>query len=774
MRNSRIYIVLITFSIILSIYLSYVILTNVNIGIDVELNENGQLEVVDLHNWARETGIKDGDIIISINNEPSTDHWTVIKYRTVEQADSILVKKPNDLYAQLAPSKQLRTRDLFFQFIIPASFMALMIVFSILLYRKKKEEKSALILTFFFLMFGLSLLSSHASARADIIGKIIVVSGFLYTPTLLMHFFNTYFKKKDVVFCNSKVFLPLYSWVTLVFLAQSVFLIVDLGYLYNYLRITELVTFVFSFLICLFYFVRGFVTYRHSDVRPVFQLIMFGLIFSFGPIVLLHTIPLVINYQPVINGDIGSLFIYLMPLTLFYLVSTERFFDIDFIIDRLAYYMLISLIPTPIVLAIFSLFKSNLSFSQIIELFVLVHVTLIIVLYMKEDFGYIFRQKLFYEKHNLQASLHQFAHHLSKSMKKDDIETHINNEIKSVLKVTNAKIIEYDKQTNTLLTEENEQIFKEITKQKMPTGELKSVGDMYLVFVGGSSEKEYFLYFSGKKNNTKLNLNEREWLKTISYLINLAFENLQLVEGLVHKIEDLRDKNIAPSWVLRLLFNLQEQERKKFATDIHDSALQTQLIWYRKLETYLDEHALTAIQKLELDQIKEGFMDVIYEIRQTCNEMLPPFLKDFGLKKALKDLVDISQTRYFFLIDLDTDNLEENLNDETVLILYRVIQELLNNAVKHSHANHIKIRLETLGDVTILSYKDDGSSFDVNDIKKDCFGLSGISERVRSVEGEMVLKTAVDQGVEITIKIPAWGYFTGEEVDENDKSFIGR
>ncbi|KEF39617.1 hypothetical protein M670_01394 [Schinkia azotoformans MEV2011] len=326
MRNSRIYIVLITFSIILSIYLSYVILTNVNIGIDVELNENGQLEVVDLHNWARETGIKDGDIIISINNEPSTDHWTVIKYRTVEQADSILVKKPNDLYAQLAPSKQLRTRDLFFQFIIPASFMALMIVFSILLYRKKKEEKSALILTFFFLMFGLSLLSSHASARADIIGKIIVVSGFLYTPTLLMHFFNTYFKKKDVVFCNSKVFLPLYSWVTLVFLAQSVFLIVDLGYLYNYLRITELVTFVFSFLICLFYFVRGFVTYRHSDVRPVFQLIMFGLIFSFGPIVLLHTIPLVINYQPVINGDIGSLFIYLMPLTLFYLVSTERFF----------------------------------------------------------------------------------------------------------------------------------------------------------------------------------------------------------------------------------------------------------------------------------------------------------------------------------------------------------------------------------------------------------------------------------------------------------------
>ncbi|WP_161773170.1 sensor histidine kinase [Schinkia azotoformans] len=391
---------------------------------------------------------------------------------------------------------------------------------------------------------------------------------------------------------------------------------------------------------------------------------------------------------------------------------------------------------------------------------------------MKEDFGYIFRQKLFYEKHNLQASLHQFAHHLSKSMKKDDIETHIKNEINSVLKVTNAKIIEYDKQTNTLLTEENEQIFKEIIKQKMPTGELRSAGDMYLVFIGGNSEKEYFLCFSGKKNNTKLNLNEREWLKTISYLINLAIENLQLVEGLIHNIEDLRDKNKAPSWVLRLLFNIQEQERKKFSTDLHDSALQTQLMWYRKLETYLDEHALTAVQKQELDEIKEGFMDVIYDIRQTCFEMLPPFLKDFGLKKALKDLVDISQTRYLFLIDLDTANLQENLDDDTVLILYRVAQELLNNAAKHSRANHIKIRLETLVDVTILSYKDNGSGFE-KDIKKNNFGLSGISERVRSVEGQMELKTEVGQGVEITIKIPACGYLTGEEVDEHDKGFIG-
>lgn len=774
MRNSRIYMVLITFSFILSIYLSYIILTNVNMGIDVRLNENGQLEVMDSHNWAREAGIKEGDIIISINNEPSTDYWTVIKYHTVEQADSILVKKPNDLYVQLVPPEQLSTQDLLFQFIIPAFFMTLMIVFSISLYRKKKEEKSALILIFFFLMFGLSLLSSYASARGDLIGKIIVVSGFLYIPTLLLHFFNIYFRKKEIVFCSSRIFLPLYSWITLVFFAQSVFLIVDLGYLYNYLRIIELVTFVLSFLICLFYFVRGFVTYRHSDVRPVLQLMMFGLLFSFGPMVLLHTIPLVIKYQPVIKGDFGSLFVYLMPLTLYYLVGTERFFDIDFIIDRLAYYMLIALIPTPILLVIFSLFKSDLLLSQMIELFVLVYITLIIVLYMKEDFGYIFRQRLFYEKHNFQASLHQFAHHLSKSMKKDDIETHINNEIKSVLKVTNAKIIEYDKQTNTLITEENEKIFKEITKQKMPTGELRSVGDMYLVFIGGNSEKEYFLYFSGKKNNTKLNLNEREWLKTISYLINLAFENLQLVEDLVFKVEDLRDKNSAPSWVLRLLFNLQEQERKKFATDLHDSALQTQLIWYRKLETYIDEHVLTAEQKLELDEIKEGFMDVIFEIRQTCNEMLPPFLKDFGLKKALKDLVDISQTRYFFLIDLDTANLQENLDDDTILILYRVAQELLNNAAKHSQANYIKIKLETIKDTTILYYRDDGSGFDEKDVKKNNFGLSGISERVRSIEGQMELKTEVGQGVEIIIKIPVWGCLTGEEVNENDKSFIGR
>ncbi|HHY73754.1 MAG TPA: hypothetical protein GX497_11165 [Bacillus bacterium] len=775
MKKSFIYIFLIAASLIISIYLSNVILSNPYIGIDVKQNSEQQWVVTDSHGLAKDLGIRKGDVVVQINNSPPIEHWTVAKYSSVERAHSLVISDGESFITYTITRNQGNT-ILLSHFIFPVAFMMLMIILSIILFRSKEKEKPSLIVTFFLLSYGLGSLASGASARADLVGKIIVVGALLYLPVVLLHFLHTYFKQHQIHFCSSKLFLILYGWNTMILLSQCLFLVVDLGNYYSILRMIELLTFLVTFVICLFYYIKGYIQYKNGDYKPIFQLIALGLIVSFVPMIILHIIPMVLNYQSIINGDVAGLFIFALPLTLFYLISTEELFDIDFFISRLAYYAFISLGTTPLFLWVISLFKLQLSMSEIVQLFMIIYFTSIFILYLKEESDYLFRQKLFFERHNYQSTLYQFVSYLSNSVKKAEIETHILNEIKSVFKVNNANIVEYDINKQTFSTTVHSDITSYIhalSKQRLPIGELKFIGQTYVSIIGGNMEKVYLLLLTGKRNRTKFNKNEREWLKTISYLINLSFENLQLVEELIQQIEYLRDKKTAPPWVLRLLFNIQEQERKKFSTDIHDSALQTQLFWYRKLETFYDEHKLTKTQKKELEEIKEGFMDVIYEIRQTCDEMMPPFLIEFGLRKALLDLVNKAQMRNLFIVDLDTTRLQDNLDNEYFLLFYRIIQELLNNAAKHSKADRIQIQLENIKNTICLNYSDNGIGFNINEVTENHFGLSGIYERVKSVEGQIELDSEIGQGVKVKIIIPFDNHLR-EEVGKDDKSIAGR
>lgn len=775
MRKSFVYIFLIVASIALAIYFSSIILGNQYIGIDVQLNKDHKWGIIDVHGWAKDIGIKKGDIVDKINDSSPSNHWTVIKYSSVERADSLVINNGQS-FTYYPVTKDQSTSTILFHFVFPVAFMVLLIIFSILLIRRKDNQRPALILTCFLLSYGLSSLASGASARADLIGKIIVVGALLYLPIVLLHFLYAFFKTHDIHFCNFKLFPILYGWNTMIFLMQCLFFIIHLGSYYNILITIELLTFLATFIICLFYYIKGFIKYKTTDYKSIFQLITLGSLGSFAPMIIFHIIPVIFTYQPIINGDVVGLFTFILPITLFYLISTEELFDIDFFISRLAYYAFISLGTTPLFLWIVSLFKPQLSVSEMVELFMVLYFASIFILYIKEEADYLFRQKLFFEKYNYQSTLYQFVHYLANSLKKAEIEMHILNEIKSVLKVNSATIVEYDINEQLFSAAVHSNIISyidEVTKRKLPIGDMKHIGQTYVVILGGNTEKLYLLLLTGKRNHTKLNINEREWLKTISYLVNLSFESLQLVEDLIFQIEHLRNKRTAPPWALRLLFNIQEQERKKFATDLHDSTLQTQLIWYRKLESFYDEHKLTSIQKKELEEIKDGFMDVIYEIRQTCDEMMPPFLKEFGLKRALSELVNKAQMRNLFLVDLDTSKLQDDLDNEYVLLFYRIIQELLNNAAKHSNADRIQIYLKNSEDTITLYYCDNGKGFTINEVTENHFGLSGIQERVKSVGGQIVLNTGIGQGVEVKVVIPVENHVR-EEVGKDDEGILGR
>lgn len=244
-------------------------------------------------------------------------------------------------------------------------------------------------------------------------------------------------------------------------------------------------------------------------------------------------------------------------------------------------------------------------------------------------------------------------------------------------------------------------------------------------------------------------------------------------------IEDLeaemkKELHAAP-WVLRLIFNLSEKERRKLAADLHDSALQDQLIWLRRLETLISDHDIDADILPELLQIKEGLLDVIYQIRETCNELRPPLLRETGIVKALELLFEYAQLQSNYIITFTSSPIGE-LSDDLVIALYRIVQELLRNAGKHAKANQIEIELDQQEHL-YFRYKDDGIGMNIVDIRESFqhMGLSGIKERVASLEGQCTFNSEKGKGLEVIIYLPTMAFVEEKHRggDDDDTYLVG-
>jgi len=240
--------------------------------------------------------------------------------------------------------------------------------------------------------------------------------------------------------------------------------------------------------------------------------------------------------------------------------------------------------------------------------------------------------------------------------------------------------------------------------------------------------------------------------------VSIVYDNLYLIEGLTENLESIMQQQgqKASPWLLRLLFNLSENERRRLAADLHDSALQDQLVWYRRLEIVMQDIQQPSPLHTELSLIKEGLLDVIHQIRETCNELRPPLLREMGIVRSLELLFEEMQLRTNYAIQFQAHSFSRDLNDEQILVLYRIVQELLRNAVKHAKATQIEIELEERQTQIYFRYRDDGIGLDLQQVQVSFqhMGLSGIQERVASLEGNITFQSEQGEGLEVLITLP--------------------
>lgn len=195
-----------------------------------------------------------------------------------------------------------------------------------------------------------------------------------------------------------------------------------------------------------------------------------------------------------------------------------------------------------------------------------------------------------------------------------------------------------------------------------------------------------------------------------------------------------------------------EAERKRVASDLHDdlgpflSSIKLQI----NLLNTKDEEDVASIKEISL-QI-DG---IVEKVRETSNNLMPNVLIRKGLMEAINNFLSrINRGKNLRINASLCQNL--NLSEEKQIHVYRLFQEIVHNALKHSAATELNVRLEIKNDKLHLSIEDNGKGFDFEKMSKESvgFGLKSISSRVDILKGDIFLDTKPGHGVRYAIVIP--------------------
>ena len=196
----------------------------------------------------------------------------------------------------------------------------------------------------------------------------------------------------------------------------------------------------------------------------------------------------------------------------------------------------------------------------------------------------------------------------------------------------------------------------------------------------------------------------------------------------------------------------QEAERRRLSKEIHDgigpnmSTLKLQIdAVKRKLK---DENAIT-----ELEKINDAISEIATDIRQISHDLMPSSLIDFGVVTALSNFTNkINETEELEV--LYSSNIEDGyLTKEHELNIYRIVQELVNNALKYSKCSRIEISLQKVEKILVVAVIDDGIGIDPN-TKEKGIGLNNVISRVDTLQGVFSIDSIDGKGVSAILELP--------------------
>jgi signal transduction histidine kinase len=225
------------------------------------------------------------------------------------------------------------------------------------------------------------------------------------------------------------------------------------------------------------------------------------------------------------------------------------------------------------------------------------------------------------------------------------------------------------------------------------------------------------------------------------------------------RLENEMRRSVEHIEVQRRLIQLREQERVQIARDLHDGPLQ-ELIGLNFLVSSAEAMVSEGSAGDSIHAIRDSLQEMIESLRTFAGELRPPALAKFGLAKAIRSFVEGFQKKHAGLeIDLDLVDDAQTIPEQSRLVLYRILQESVNNIFRHAQASQVKICLQLTPTEVILEVQDNGSGFEMPEdwlelARQGHLGLIGMHERAETAGGSLSLRTAPGEGTLVHIQIP--------------------
>ncbi len=206
-----------------------------------------------------------------------------------------------------------------------------------------------------------------------------------------------------------------------------------------------------------------------------------------------------------------------------------------------------------------------------------------------------------------------------------------------------------------------------------------------------------------------------------------------------------------------MMIQAQEAERQRLSRQMHDGPAQTLSNFILQTEIAMKLFDIDQEKaKGELSNLKTAAASAFQQVRDFIFDLRPMMLDDLGLGPTFKKYEDVFREKSNVEVNITVTGTDRRLESYLEVMMFRAMQELMNNSALHSQANQIKVQLDMGMDAIKLVVEDNGKGFDPNTIEDESgLGIKLIRDRVEMLGGEFSIDSAVGEGARIALSIPA-------------------
>ena len=269
-----------------------------------------------------------------------------------------------------------------------------------------------------------------------------------------------------------------------------------------------------------------------------------------------------------------------------------------------------------------------------------------------------------------------------------------------------------------------------------------SISEMFIVI----DFKPYESVWQGRNKQGEL-----IWLDV---KINLMHSASRKPEGYIIVSKDISHRKNTEDEIIRSLITGEDNERRRIASDLHDGL--GQILTASSLNFNSIKNDIKHINEKKQNEYNSGlsFLNkAIEEIRIIAHNLMPKAIEHFGLISAITSLLNLVKKNSDIKISISENIGNRRLDQQIEINMYRITQEILNNAVKHAKAKNLSFQYRIHENELIFIYEDDGVGFNYSKEKTTGNGLNNIKNRVTSMSGFISINSMIGKGTSISIEM---------------------